>query len=311
MQVMHESPTLDRQAIRDSFAPPPVTGGILPPPLQSLTAAELADQVEQIKIIPESLSTGGDLEALERLRRPLPPDRRLHGVGRAHREQARRHGRASPSRSASSSSCPFREPRIEEVQSADGPGEPILATSDLVILGRRLTHDPMEVRVDLGLAHDRRGDRRAPSHHAAGRSPGRRQVGAGRAPRTTSGRPSSRIAAWSRTSPRSCSSRRSEGSRSPPHRRAPRPTRARRRSRSRRRSAADQRVVLLLNGTSPANPVAYSFRADSRASAADPIVVPLVDVERGDYFVRVQVDGASSPLDLDPASPDFGPEVTI
>ena len=36
-----------------------------------------------------------------------------------------------------------------------------------------------------------------------------------------------------------------------------------------------------------------------------------VDVERGDYLVRVQVDGAESPLDLDPASPTFGPRVTI
>ena len=57
MQVLHEHPVLDRQAIRDTLAPGPVTGGILPPALQTLTAAEIADQVEQLKITPETLSS--------------------------------------------------------------------------------------------------------------------------------------------------------------------------------------------------------------------------------------------------------------
>jgi hypothetical protein len=72
-----------------------------------------------------------------------------------------------------------------------------------------------------------------------------------------------------------------------------------------------QRVVLLLNRDTPATPSAYAFEAPARATEADPIVVPVVDVVRGTYFVRVQVDGAASPVDLDPASPGFGPKVTI
>jgi hypothetical protein len=51
--------------------------------------------------------------------------------------------------------------------------------------------------------------------------------------------------------------------------------------------------------------------AERRASDAAPVVVNLENVARGEYFVRVQVDGADSPLDLDPASVDFGPKVTI
>jgi hypothetical protein len=39
--------------------------------------------------------------------------------------------------------------------------------------------------------------------------------------------------------------------------------------------------------------------------------VPLENLARGEYFVRVQVDGAESPLDLDPTSVDFGPKATI
>ena len=31
----------------------------------------------------------------------------------------------------------------------------------------------------------------------------------------------------------------------------------------------------------------------------------------GQYFVRLQIDGAESPVDLDPASVTFGPTVTL
>ena len=57
MQLLHETPTLDRDAIRTALAPaPPVTGSILPPAFQALSAADLAEQVEQIKIVPETLN---------------------------------------------------------------------------------------------------------------------------------------------------------------------------------------------------------------------------------------------------------------
>jgi hypothetical protein len=58
MQTLHETPVLPRNAIRLALgAPPPVTGSELPPALQALVAAELADQIEQIKITPQGLST--------------------------------------------------------------------------------------------------------------------------------------------------------------------------------------------------------------------------------------------------------------
>ncbi|MCC7362776.1 MAG: DUF4255 domain-containing protein [Dehalococcoidia bacterium] len=56
-QLLHEQPVLTRDAIRTALgAPPPVTGSALPPGLQALAAAALADQVELIKITPSSLS---------------------------------------------------------------------------------------------------------------------------------------------------------------------------------------------------------------------------------------------------------------
>ncbi len=58
MQVLHETPVLTRAAIRRSLSPTsPVGGGLLPPPLSALPAAELADQVELVKLTPQPMST--------------------------------------------------------------------------------------------------------------------------------------------------------------------------------------------------------------------------------------------------------------
>jgi hypothetical protein len=57
MQVLHEHPVLTRKEIRTALATPsPVDGGILPPALQALSAAELAEQPELIKLTPRALS---------------------------------------------------------------------------------------------------------------------------------------------------------------------------------------------------------------------------------------------------------------
>jgi hypothetical protein len=74
----------------------------------------------------------------------------------------------------------------------------------------------------------------------------------------------------------------------------------------------NQRVVLLLNERTAAAPVAYTFTAPPRPADATSIQVSVSGVKTGvEYFVRVQVDGAESPLNLDPASGPIGPTVTI
>ena len=57
MHLLHEIPVLDRQAIRTALSGGAVDTSILPPAFAALAAADLADQVEQIKITPEMLST--------------------------------------------------------------------------------------------------------------------------------------------------------------------------------------------------------------------------------------------------------------
>lgn len=79
-----------------------------------------------------------------------------------------------------------------------------------------------------------------------------------------------------------------------------------------------QRAVLLLNQTPAATP-ARAFAFVKIVDVAGPsITVPIAGVAAGDYLVRLQVDGAESPLDIEtnPASPNFGlykdtPKATI
>jgi hypothetical protein len=309
MQVMHENPVLDRQAIRDSLAPQPVTGGILPPALQTLTAAELADQVEQIKITPEGLSS----EEISKLWSAFGTHYRPTAAYRASVVliEGRRATRPGlPVRERRLFVVPFREPRIDDVQSDEGPREPIVVTSALVVLGQRLRHDPMEVRVSGALAAIADAtDTRIEVALPAGLRPGVQGVQVKHlydfgTPNEPHQGIDSNVAAFVLHPTFGALALDPAPTGAGPYSGDATVTLSPAAGRA-------QRVVLLLNRDSAATPIAYAFAAPARASQADPIVVPVVDVERGDYFVRVQVDGADSPLDLDPASPDFGPKVTI
>jgi hypothetical protein len=72
-----------------------------------------------------------------------------------------------------------------------------------------------------------------------------------------------------------------------------------------------QRVVLMLNERSVTEPAAYTFVGPRRDTDTNSIQIPISGVKTADYFLRLQLDGAESPLDLNPASPKFGPTVTI
>lgn len=56
MHLLHERPVLDRAAIRKALDPSPLPAGLMPPAFQALTASDLADQVELIKITPAMMS---------------------------------------------------------------------------------------------------------------------------------------------------------------------------------------------------------------------------------------------------------------
>jgi len=57
MQLLHENPSIPREAIRNSLQPAPDEAGTLPPWLRSLADSGLENQIEQLRITPEYLST--------------------------------------------------------------------------------------------------------------------------------------------------------------------------------------------------------------------------------------------------------------
>jgi hypothetical protein len=72
-----------------------------------------------------------------------------------------------------------------------------------------------------------------------------------------------------------------------------------------------QRVLLLLNENTNNNSASYTFLAAPRNADSNSLTIPISDVKSGEYFVRVQIDGAESLLDLNPADGDVGPKATI
>jgi Pvc16 N-terminal domain/IPT/TIG domain len=70
-----------------------------------------------------------------------------------------------------------------------------------------------------------------------------------------------------------------------------------------------QRAVLVLNSTTSS--FARSFDVEPLTADAFLIKFKVPGVPAGKYFASVQVEGAVSPVDLNPASPTFGPTVTL
>lgn len=72
-----------------------------------------------------------------------------------------------------------------------------------------------------------------------------------------------------------------------------------------------QRVVLLLNEISNNNPVAYCFPVAVHNEDTDAMTISVNNIKPATYFVRVQVDGAESPLHINQAGEYDAPQVII
>jgi len=72
-----------------------------------------------------------------------------------------------------------------------------------------------------------------------------------------------------------------------------------------------QQALLFLNQQSNSNPMSYIFAAKLREGDTNTIVFGILNVKAGEYFVRVQIDGAESPLEVDADSGYIGPSVEI
>jgi hypothetical protein len=140
MQMLHETPCLTRDAIRTTLgSPSPLPGNLLPPALGAPAAADLADQIEQIKIVPQFLST----EEMSKLWTAMQTGYHIsvaYQVSVVLIESRRSTKSSLPVRAGKVYVLPFDQPFIEEVKSdvPAGADPRITLASTLAILGQNL-----------------------------------------------------------------------------------------------------------------------------------------------------------------------------
>ncbi len=341
MQLFHETPVLTRNAIRSALAPPtPVSGGSgLPASMRALFTSELAEQVEQIKITPEALNT----EEISRMWTAFNAHYRPSAAYQASVVliESKQSTRSTlPVRARKVYAIPFVHPFIEEIKSQVQTGDPILSNQpilsgqNIVITGRELKSD--FVRVRIGIIETAPANNNITGEQIILALPPTLKAGIqgvqvlhlrelGSPPALHRGVESNIAAFVLRPAIQSANVSNVQGAGLDP------------------RSADvtvtvepaigdEQRVALLLNEfipvtsppvTSPpgeAKSQAYSFIAPSRITLSPPsgppgeknsITIPIRGVKAGDYLIRLQIDGAESPLASDASGQYVDPQITI
>jgi hypothetical protein len=201
---------------------------------------------------------------------------------------------------------PFEQPVINQVISQAGANQPILPSSTLVIQGSNLLSDVTTVRLgDLVVAPPTVTEKAIVLPVPAGLSAGVlgvqviQQLEMGTPPELHPGYESNVAAMVLHPVivPQSANSTEIKVKVSPPVQPA-------------------QKVTLLLNEAtvpSPSPAAAYTFTLPALTASASLLTFNISNVQAAGtvYFIRVTVDGAESPLDLNPQSTTFGPMVTI
>lgn len=337
MQLLHETPVLTRDAIRRSLTPPsPVdAGGDLPPALAALFTSELAEQVEQIKISPSGLNT----EEISRMWSAFQAKYRPTAVYQASVVLIQSRGStrsALPVRARKVKVVPFKQPIIQTINSRATPGSPIvsgqsiLSGFQLVLVGFDLRGEETQVLIGGNLVPanqtevtDNQIIASIPATTPAGVS------GVQVIHKTLLGSPpvphrgvESNVAAFvlqPNIETIGISNLQSSGSlRSADLNLTVKPA-----------IGETQRVVLFLNQFTPISsppaevdliPDSYSFVAPTRRPLSPPtsppgpsenITVPIKGVKAGSYLVRIQVDGAESPLGMNSAGQYVSPLLTL
>jgi hypothetical protein len=148
MFVLHEMPIFTRDAIRNVSITPPAA-----PLLAGLTSSELADQIEQIKIVPQVMS----VEEISKIWSALQSQYRPTAVYKASVvliESKKSVRPTLPVRARNLKVIPFERPVIDLLQSQENnaapivPDQPILAGYNLVIDGQRLRGTTTRVLID-------------------------------------------------------------------------------------------------------------------------------------------------------------------
>jgi len=337
MQLLHETPVLTRNAIRRSLAGPSQVnpGGGLPDALRNLFTSQLSEQVEMIKIWPQTITT----EEISRMWTAFQARYRPTAAYQASVVLIESHASAKsalPVQSRSVRAIPFQKPSIEQVLSratASDPAVPdraIVSGDQLVLQGTQLKGDDTVVALSdtelVPAVNDISMDQIAVTIPAA--------IPAGIQPVQVL----QRLLMGSPPMPHRVIESNVESFTLRPQIQGPVTISDPQGGGPSLRSGNinlnvkpavgfDQRVKVLLNHIAPISsppPVsvsAFSFEAPPRMDLSSPpaspppptmnLKIPFAGVPAGDYLVRVVVDGAESPLQTDPGGVFNAPQVTI
>lgn len=314
MQTLHETPILSRATIRTALSRLAVRSE---PAFKALATSDLADQVEQIKITPQTMST----EELSKLWSAIQSQYRptvAYEVSVVLIEPGRSLKSALPVLQRNVVVLPFQQPVIEAIQSNRGANQPITLGETILIQGQQLQADATKVQIGTLVVPVRSPALTATEitlplaappltpaqvaglragiqpvqviHELILQTPGDPHRGVESNVAAFILRPQIRRDPLSgayqislsgvQTDPGGASFRVVNLTLNP-------------------MVGKDQRVRLILNRQ--AGGEGFSFTAPPRTSDGDAIAIPIpVTLPNGSYLVRVQVDGAESLPDIDP-----------
>lgn len=308
VRTLNARPVLTRQMIRDALSDAA---------LSYLAGSNLADQVELIRFTPLPLT----LDELSKLwsvffQTPYALSVAYQGtVVLIESEETAQP--ALPVRSFNMYVAPFRQPVIDQVAAQAGAGQPILAGANLTLSGRKLRGEVTLALVgDVEVAPQAITDSRISLTLPAGLRAGVQGVQV--VHKTLMGTPASlHRGVESNVAPFILTPKITQVTVSDVQGGGNQPRSAKVTATVNPQVGKSQRVLLLMNQVAPSKPAAFTFTAPSREADSDSITVAVSGVKAGDYVVRIQVDGAQSPLetDTDPNSPTFNqytaPKATI
>lgn len=308
VRALHARPLLTRQMIKDALGDAA---------LNFLAGSDLADQIELVKFTPLPLSLD-ELSKLWSVFFQVPYALSIAYQGTVVLIEAKESPRpALPVRRRGLYVAPFRQPVIDEVVSEAGAGQPILAGAKAIITGTQLRGGITRVRIGgVEVEPPEVSDSRIALTLPAGLRAGVQGIQV--VHRIMLGEPATpHRGVESNVAPFVLCPSITTVNVSDPKGAGSEPRSAKITVQLNPEVGKAQRLVLLLNQLAAVAPAAYSFVSASRNADADSIVMPVEGLRAGSYLVRVQVDGAESPLtvDTDPNSPSFnqyiGPQAVI
>jgi hypothetical protein len=143
MQLLHETPVLPRDTIRNALRS---LSGSNRPADRSIATADLADQIEQIKISAQPTNSEELSRFWSALQTPYRPSA-SYQVSVVLLEMNRSRKTALPVQQRNVYVTPFQQPIVESIESTDGATQPITLDTTLLIKGQKLAANATRIKI--------------------------------------------------------------------------------------------------------------------------------------------------------------------